>query len=190
MQNYIKLAVTYRSFFDERNLFKAEASWDAYGYLKDAVKSKSSSLLIYNNLQKSCEFLNSHESVNFFFSYDSELKIFCNASVVNQLLTSCLDDLPADHVSLLFSPNSPYIENVSRLAEFLRIQEMHNFAKNKKYFARDIPPAYVQTGISMTSLQLLFIAYFASLAVGLLICLVEYVVSNKIANKNRQKLVS
>ena len=103
----------------------------------------------------------------------------CNATVVNRLRITCFDDAPTVQIAFIFSANSNYRENFSRLAEFIRIHELRHFLEDGKHYAPDIPTSYVRHGISITSLQLLFIVYFACLALGLLGCILEILIAAK-----------
>lgn len=121
-------------------------------------------MLIYKDWSDACANYLSSDSLTFAFQYDFEVKMFCEAKIVNHLQIKCLDDFAGDYVSMIFSPKSPHIEGVARLTEFLRIQEMRHLFEKQKVFAVDIPPTtYTRAAIATKSLQLLFLLYFSLL---------------------------
>lgn len=150
-----------------------------YNYLAQALQRNLSNAIIYQSWEHACRELLSHDIKTFALLHEFTAKS-CSAKVVNQLQITCFDDAPTKQVALLFSAKSRFIENASRLAEFIRIQQSRYFLQNDKVFAPDIPTAYVKTGISTTSLQLLFMIYFALLAFALIVCVLEILIAAKL----------
>ena len=161
-----------------------------FNYLAQALQRNPSKVIVYQSVDHACqEILN--QDISTFLLLDDFIMKLCNAKVVNQLQITCFDDAPTTQVAFLFSAKSHYRENVSRLAEFIRIHELRHFLKDGKHYAPDIPSAYVRHGISITSLQLLFIVYFALLALGLLGCILEIIIAAKFnALKTRDDILT
>lgn len=154
---------------------------DYYGfiYLAQALRKNPSKVIVYESVDQACHEIFGQD-INTFALVDDFIMKLCNATVVNRLQIKCFDDAPTTQIALLFSANSQYRENVSRLAEFIRIHQLRYLLEDGKIYAPEIPSAYVRHGISITSLQLLFIAYFAFLALGLLGCILEIIISEKL----------
>ena len=143
-----------------------------FNYLAQALRRNPSNVIVFQSVDHACQEILNQDISTFLLLDDFRMKL-CNATVVSQLQITCFDDAPTMQIAFLFSANSHYRENFSRLAEFIRIHELRHFLEDGKHYAPDIPTAYVRHGISITSLQLLFILYFSLLALGLLGCILE-----------------
>ena len=149
-----------------------------FNYLAHALRRNPSKVIVYQSVDHACQEILSLDITTFLLLDDFHMKL-CNATVVSQLQITCFDDAPTMQIAFLFSANSHYLENFSRLAEFIRIHELRHFLEDGKHYAPDVPTAHVRHGISITSLQLLFILYIACLALGLLGCILEIFIAAK-----------
>lgn len=141
-----------------------------------ALQSNPTKLTYYNSWHEACERFLSYDTTSFGMQYDIEARMLCTDKIVKQLQIGCFEDIPADHIALLFYAKSPYREKVSRLAEFFRIQETRDFMEKGKVFASDFSKTFDHTSASIKSLRLLFMAYVVSLVFCVFACLLEILI--------------